>query len=116
MKKDARKTTALPYQRPSGLSMVNAVTQVVTEAEENVKAGKLADKPVMIAQCDDPLSELMTIDDLHIDWKPQITNGDGDPIADSSEEVKMAVCVRYIDCEFCRSGVLKRSAEKRIHL
>lgn len=92
MKKDARKTTALPYQKPSGLSMVNAVTQVVTEAEENVRAGKLADKPVMIAQCDDPLSELMTIDDLHIDWKPQITNGDGDPIADSSEEVKMAVC------------------------
>ena len=92
MKKDARKTTALPYQRLSGLSMVNAVTQVVTEAEENVRAGKLADKPVMIAQCDDPLSELLTIDDLHIDWKPQITNGNGDPIADSSEEVKMAVC------------------------
>ena len=92
MKKDARKTTALPYQKPSGLSMVNAVTQVVTEAEENVRAGKLADKPVMIAQCDDPLSELLTIDDLHIDWKPQITNGNGDPIADSSEEVKMAVC------------------------
>ena len=88
MKKDARKTTALPYQKPSGLSMVNAVTQVVTEAEENVRAGKLADKPVMIAQCDDPLSELLTIDDLHIDWKPQITNGNGD----SSEEVKMAVC------------------------
>ena len=88
MKKDARKTTALPYQKPSGLSMVNAVTQVVTEAEENVRAGKLADKPVMIAQCDDPLSELLTIDDLHIDWKPQITNGNGDP----SEEVKMAVC------------------------
>ena len=92
MKKDARKTTALPYQRPSGLSMVNAVTQVVTEAEETVRAGKLADKPVMIAQCDDPLSELMTIDDLQINWKPQITNGDGDPIADSSEEVQMAVC------------------------
>ena len=49
--------------------MVNAVTQVVTEAEENVRAGKLADKPVMIAQCDDPLSELMTIDDLQINWK-----------------------------------------------
>ena len=56
LKKNVRKTIALPYQRPSGLSMVNAVTQVVTEAEENVKAGKLADKPVMIAQCDDPVS------------------------------------------------------------
>ena len=44
LKKNVRKTIALPYQRPSGLSMVNAVTQVVTEAEENVKAGKLADK------------------------------------------------------------------------
>lgn len=111
MKKDARKTTALPYQRPSGLSMVNAVTQVVTEAEENVKAGKLAYKPVMIAQCDDPLSELMTIDDLHIDWKPQITNGDGDPIADSSEEVKMAVCEDTL-IAVLPSGVLKEVPKK----
>ena len=111
MKKDARKTTALPYQKPSGLSMVNAVTQVVTEAEENVRAGKLADKPVMIAQCDDPLSELMTIDDLQINWKPQITNGDGDPIADSSEEVKMAVCEDTL-IAVLPGGVLKEVPKK----
>lgn len=111
MKKDARKTTALPYQRPSGLSMVNAVTQVVTEAEENVRAGKLADKPVMIAQCDDPLSELMTIDDLQINWKPQITNGDGDPIADSSEEVQMAVCEDTL-IAVLPGGVLKEVPKK----
>ena len=111
IKKDARKTTALPYQRPSGLSMVNAVTQVVTEAEENVRAGKLADKPVMIAQCDDPLSELMTIDDLQINWKPQITNGDGDPIADSSEEVKMAVCEDTL-IAVLPGGVLKEVPKK----
>ena len=111
MKKDARKTTALPYQKPSGLSMVNAVTQVVTEAEENVRAGKLADKPVMIAQCDDPLSELLTIDDLHIDWKPQITNGNGDPIADSSEEVKMAVCEDTL-IAVLSGGVLKEVPKK----
>lgn len=111
MKKDARKTTALPYQKPSGLSMVNAVTQVVTEAEENVRAEKLADKPVMIAQCDDPLSELLTIDDLHIDWKPQITNGDGDPIADSSGEVKMAVCEDTL-IAVLPGGVLKEVPKK----
>lgn len=111
MKKDARKTTALPYQKLSGLSMVNAVTQVVTEAEENVRAGKLADKPVMIAQCDDPLSELLTIDDLHIDWKPQITNGNGDPIADSSEEVKMAVCEDTL-IAVLPGGVLKEVPKK----
>ena len=111
MKKDARKTTALPYQRPSGLSMVNTVTQVVTEAEENVRAGKLADKPVMIAQCEDPLSELLNIDDLHIDWKPQITNGDGDLSENSSEGVQMAVCEDAL-IAVLPSGVLKKCRRK----
>lgn len=69
LKKDVRKTTALPYQRPSGLRMVNAVDKIVAEAQESIADGKLADKPVMIAQCDDPLSELLTVDDLHIDWE-----------------------------------------------
>ena len=95
--------------------MVNAVTQVVTEAEENVRAGKLADKPVMIAQCDDPLSELLTIDDLHIDWKPQITNGNGDPIADSSEEVKMAVCEDTL-IAVLPGGALKEVPKKEFRL
>ena len=58
-----------------------------------------------------PLSELMTIDDLHIDWKPQITNGDGDPIADSSEEVKMAVCEDTL-IAVLPSGVLKEVPKK----
>ena len=53
----------------------------------------------------------MTIDDLHIDWKPQITNGDGDPIADPSEEVKMAVCEDTL-IAVLPSGVLKEVPKK----
>ena len=111
LKKVVRKTTALPYQRPSGLRMVNAVDKIVAEAQESIADGKLADKPVMIAQCDDPLSELLTVDDLHIDWEPKIANGNGESFADSSEEVKMAGCEDTLIAVF-PSGVLKEVPKK----
>ena len=91
--------------------MVNAVDKIVAEAQESIADGKLADKPVMIAQCDDPLSELLTVDDLHIDWEPKIANGNGESFADSSEEVKMAVCEDTL-IAVLPSGVLKEVPKK----